>query len=124
MQRRCSDCGAGYFCLVAVRMLTFSKCYYNHITESIQILSKTEVVAMIRHAQMLSSSVEMEENEIYIYVNIYQTLLLPLCCRHVTIQMKGSRCQTALQIEDRLHIAQQTSVSLNLEVCQASQVLG
>lgn len=118
MQRRCGGGGGRYFCLVPVRMLTFIKCYYYHITESIQILSKTEVVAMIRHAQMLSSSVEME-----IYY-IYQTLLLPLCCRHVTIQMKGSRCQTALQIEDRLHIAEQTSVSLNSEACQASQVLG
>lgn len=41
-------------------------------------------------------------------------MLLPLCCRHVTIQMKGSRCQAGLQIEDGLHIAQQTSVSLKI----------
>lgn len=59
MQSRCS--GGGYFCLVAVRMLTFIKCYYYHITESIQILSMTEVVAMIRDAWLLPSSVEMEE---------------------------------------------------------------
>ncbi len=117
MQRRCSDCGGGYFCLVAVRLLTFIKCYYYHITESIQILSKTEVVAMIRRAQML----QFRWNK---YKNIYQTLLLLLRCRHVTIQMKGSRCQPALQIEDGLHVAEQTSVSLNMEACQALQVLG
>ena len=33
--------------------------------------------------------------------------------------MKGRWCQTALQIEDRLHIAAKTSVSLNSEACQA-----
>ncbi len=72
MQRRFSDCGGRYFCLVPVRMLTFIKCYYYHITESIQILSKTEVVAMIRHAQTLSSSVEMEKKKkIYIYIYIH-----------------------------------------------------
>lgn len=77
---------------------------------------------------MLSSPVETENFKknisLSIYIYISQTLLLPLCHRHVTIQMKGSRCQAALQIEDRLHIAEQTSVSLNSEACQASQVLG
>lgn len=38
--------------------------------------------------------------------------------------MKASQCQTALPIEDGLHIAEQTSVSLNSEARQASQVLG
>lgn len=102
-------------------MLTFMKCYYYHRTESIQILSKTKVVAMISHAQMLPSTVEVGENYTFFFF-FFQTLLLLLCCRHVTIQMKG--CQTALQIEDRLHTAEQTSVSLNMEACQALQVLG
>lgn len=96
------------------------KCYYYHRTESTQILSKTEVVAMISHAQMLPSTVEVGENDTFFF--FFKTLLLLLCCRHVTIQMKG--CQTALQIEDRLHTAEQTSVSLNVEACQALQVLG
>lgn len=69
MQRGCSICGGGYFCLVAVRMLTFIKCYYYHITESIQILRETEVAAMIRHAHMLPSSTEMEEK--MKHINIY-----------------------------------------------------
>lgn len=120
MQRRCSNCCGGYFCLAAVRMLTFIKCYYYHITESRQIPSTAEVVAMIRHA----FSPQSRRKKINKYITRHQTLLLLLFCRHVTIQMKGSRCQTALQIEDRLHIAEQTSVSLNLEACQALQILG
>lgn len=63
-----------FFGLAAVRMLTFIKCYYYHITESIQILSKTEVVAVIRYARMLPSAVEMEENDINIYFKL-------CCCR-------------------------------------------
>lgn len=67
--------------LVAVRMLTFMKCYYYHRTESIQILSKTEVVAMISHAQMLPSTVEVGESDtyIYIYLNFVAAALLPTC---------------------------------------------
>lgn len=64
---------------------------------------------------MLSSLVQMEENEGYAYG------LLLWCCKHVTTQMKG--CHTALQIEDRLHIAEQTSLSTEMEACQALQEL-
>lgn len=97
-------------------MLTFLKCYHYHTTENIQMINKTGVVAIIRRVRMLSSLVRMEGNQEPAY-----TLLL-WCCRHVTMQMKG--CQTALQIKDRLHTAEQTSVSINMEACQALRELG
>lgn len=79
------------------------------------MINKAEVVAIIRHARMLSFSVQMEENEVYAYG------LFLSYCKHVTMQMKG--CQTALQIEDRLHTAEQTSLSMNMEACQALREL-
>lgn len=79
------------------------------------MINKTEVVAIIRHARMLSSLVHMEENE------VYACGLLLSYCKHVTIQMK--ECQTTLQIEDRLHTAEQTSLSMNMGACQALREL-
>lgn len=84
MQRRevCSGCYVGFSVLVAVRMLTFMKCYYYHRTESTQILSKTEVVAMISHAQMLPSTVEVGENDTFFFFffsNFVAAALLPTC---------------------------------------------
>lgn len=79
------------------------------------MINKTEVVAILRHARMLSSLIQMEENEVYAYG------LLLSYCKHVTIQMKG--CQTALQIEDRLHTADQTSQSMSMGACQALREL-
>lgn len=77
------------------------------------MINKAEVVAIIRHARMLSFSVQMEE--------VYAYGLFLSYCKHVTMQMKG--CQTALQIEDRLHTAEQTSLSMNMEACQALREL-
>lgn len=70
IQGGCSDGSGGYLGLKEASMLTFLKCYHYHITENIQMINKTEVVAIIRHVGMLSSLVQMEENEVYAYTDM------------------------------------------------------
>lgn len=88
---------------------------YIHLPEA-DDNSKTEVTVMVRCAQMFSFA---SATIFFFYISGFAALT-----RHVTIQMKGNRCQSALQIEDRLHIAEQTSLGLNFQACQAHQPSG